>query len=136
MADVFDLQSRIAAVTLYRRGAAVTRLVTLSLADGLPERVRIAGLPLGLDDSSVRVEVRREGDGQTVIAGDLGVTLTIPRVDIDVDVDIGTRAKPADVAAREIGEARCVRELIEAELGALRTSRGRMKPIYQDVVGL
>jgi len=49
------LASAITAVTVFIAGALVTRTAALAGISGQPEAVRITGLPLGLDDASVRV---------------------------------------------------------------------------------
>lgn len=65
----------------------VTRLATLqSDADGFPRTVRVEGLPLMLDDSSVQVSVRRPDDEEDASrplpwAGDVRVTLAVPEPD-------------------------------------------------------
>ncbi|PRP96429.1 hypothetical protein ENSA7_72440 [Enhygromyxa salina] len=60
----------------------VTRAAEL-VRDGsaFPARIQLVGLPLALDDSSIRVEVETEGEGQAPIAGDLRVTLSVPSDD-------------------------------------------------------
>ena len=82
------LSSRTSAVTVFRRGAMVTRVATLRAdADGFPRAVRVEGLPLLLDDSSVQVAVRRADDtdgyaaGPLPWAGDVRVTLAVPEPD-------------------------------------------------------
>lgn len=55
----------------------ITREATLERSDaGFPRRVQLVGLPLTLDDSSVRVEVESSAAGP--IAGDLRVTIAVP----------------------------------------------------------
>jgi len=49
------LASTITAVTVFITGALVTRTAALTGLSGQPAAVRITGLPLGLDDASVRV---------------------------------------------------------------------------------
>lgn len=82
MSAPINLSSRVRAVTIYRRGAMVTRAAEL-VRDGpeFPARVQLVGLPLTLDDSSMRVEVEAEGAGPAPIAGDLRVTLSVPTTD-------------------------------------------------------
>jgi len=52
---------------VYSSGAVVTRVAEFSPADGAwPERVRLAGLPLALDDSSIRI--RMEGGSASAVS--------------------------------------------------------------------
>jgi len=52
------IESEIEAVALYSSGAVVTRVAALTPAEGVwPAEVRIAGLPLALDDASVKVRI-------------------------------------------------------------------------------
>lgn len=79
MSAPINLSSRVRAVTVYRVGAMVTREAELVRAGpAFPARVQLLGLPLTLDDSSVRVEVESEGDRPGPIAGDLRVTIAVP----------------------------------------------------------
>ena len=57
------VESRIDSVTVYRRGALVTRAVQLN---GESDSLRLDNLPLALDDASLRVRV--EGGGEAVDA--------------------------------------------------------------------
>lgn len=73
-----QLSSRIDKVKIYAAGATVTRIANLNLSGNeLPEQVEIAGLPLALDDSSVRVWVEAE-QGNVPIAGDVRIGLAVP----------------------------------------------------------
>lgn len=72
------LASRIETVTVFTRGAAVTRVADLTPESGhFPDRVRLAGLPLALDDASVRVRVEAE-HGVAPLATDVAITLEAP----------------------------------------------------------
>lgn len=74
---IAQLTSRIDAVKIYAAGSTVTRIAELRLtADSLPEQVEIPGLPLALDDTSVRVRV--EIDGGVAIASDIRIGLAVP----------------------------------------------------------
>ncbi len=72
-----QLTSRIDAVKIYAAGSTVTRIAELRLTpDTLPEQVEIAGLPLALDDTSVRVRI--ECDRGVPIASDIRIGLAVP----------------------------------------------------------
>lgn len=75
------MNSKIDKVKLYATGATVTRVAELVVIDGkLPEKVEINGLPLALDDGSVRVRVEAEGDNGSngAIATDIRIGLSVP----------------------------------------------------------
>ncbi|MBD2744616.1 DUF4139 domain-containing protein [Coleofasciculus sp. FACHB-1120] len=74
-----ELASRIDTVKVYAGGATVTRIAELPLNAGeLPEHVEIPGLPLALDDSSVRVRVDVETQIPSPIASDVRIGLAVP----------------------------------------------------------
>lgn len=79
--------SRLDAVTVYRSGARVTRLVRADLPAG-DVRLLVEGLPAGIADDSVRVE--GQGSGRGKIWG--------------VSVEAVTREQAVDAAAREAEE--------------------------------
>lgn len=80
-----NLSSRVRAVTVYRVGAMVTREAELVReGDSFPARVQLFGLPLTLDDSSLRVEVECKGDRPGPIAGDLRVSIAVPDHDAEL----------------------------------------------------
>ena len=73
------LSSEINSVTVYCSGARITRGAALERKDGTwPDRIRLTGLPLVLDDASVvaRVERRENGSrGDFPAASDVRVVL-------------------------------------------------------------
>jgi len=74
-----QLTSKIDKVKVYAAGATVTRVANLELTVGeAPQQVEIAGLPLALDDSSVRVRVEGDGGTSTAIATDIRIGLAVP----------------------------------------------------------
>lgn len=74
-----QLTSRIDNVKVYAAGATITRVADLGLGVGeVPEHVELAGLPLALDDSSVRVRVEAEPGTSTAIATDVRIGLSVP----------------------------------------------------------
>jgi hypothetical protein len=99
------IDARVDRVTVFERGARVTRLATLKGTHGaLPPRVIAAGLPLGLIDDSVRVTAR----GATAIAAT--VTLEAPGAD-----DALPAAQPA-----ALRDARRAAALADGEVQRLR----------------
>ncbi|HEY8377166.1 MAG TPA: DUF4140 domain-containing protein, partial [Nannocystis sp.] len=74
------LTSRIDSVTVYRQGALVCRSAILLAAQPVPAQVKLLGLPLSLDDGSVRVRI--EGDeGELPVATDLRIALDLAEPD-------------------------------------------------------
>src|SRR5262245_15425454 len=117
------IASRIDAVTVYRRGARVTRLAELEADAGsgaYPQAVRVGGLPLGLDDASVRARVEPvepTSSPGTVLAaaGVLPAALDL-RVVLDVP-DPDPSLRPADDAQPE--RARLDGRLLERDVAHL-----------------
>ena len=78
MAEPLVLPSSVRDVSVFREGAVVTRIATLP-STALPDEVSLDGLPLALDDESVRVSVR--GDGAKLPKpSDVRVALVVPAV--------------------------------------------------------
>ncbi|MEX1363314.1 MAG: DUF4139 domain-containing protein [Nannocystaceae bacterium] len=94
------LSSRVTAVTVFRRGAMVTRTATLERGrdEGFPAAVRIEGLPLLLDDASLRVAVDADGPGEVPVARDLRVTLAVPAPDEDLRPPTNEQLEAATLA--------------------------------------
>ncbi|MBD1919962.1 DUF4139 domain-containing protein [Microcoleus sp. FACHB-831] len=75
---IAQLNSKIEAAKIYSAGATITRIAELNItANEAPEYIEIAGLPLALDDSSVRVRVEG-GGGNAPIAADVRIGLAVP----------------------------------------------------------
>ncbi|HKE15778.1 MAG TPA: DUF4139 domain-containing protein [Kofleriaceae bacterium] len=115
--------SRIDAVTVYRRGARVTRVAEIAAeGDGFPRAIKLGGLPLGLDDGSVRARIEpvpgaeRAGDGLPA-AVDLRVVLDVP----DPDPSL----RPADDA--ELEGARMEERQLEREVGHIEHQLGQLE---------
>lgn len=121
----------IAAVTVHRVGATVTRRVrVVAGAEGWPGEVAVVGLPLALSDASVRVAVEAvEGEG-AVVAGDpqVGLWARPARETVEAPGEAAVRAARRAVARTEgaIGQ-------IEAELGLLGS--GGIEPRPEPVEG-
>ena len=91
-----QVTSRIDKVKVYAAGATVTRVADLQLGAGeIPEHVEMAGLPLALDDSSVRVRVEAELDVSTAIATDVRIGLAVPPRQV-------VQNSPTDEEVREV----------------------------------
>ncbi|HUS66204.1 MAG TPA: hypothetical protein VMZ28_16740, partial [Kofleriaceae bacterium] len=107
MLQAAALTSRIDAVTVYRRGARVTRVAEVApdAAGAYPSVVRLGGLPLGLEDGTVRARVEAtDGEGgeqRTPVAFDLRVSLDVP--------DAGGDLRPADDTELEGARAEVLR---------------------------
>jgi hypothetical protein len=117
MSAPLDISSRVRAVTIYRRGAMVTREAELTRQAGeFPARIQLVGLPLTLDDSSLRVEVEAPADRAAPIAGDLRVSVAVP--DEDPQLPPPTN--------EELDRAQLELELASETLEQLRQARARL----------
>ncbi|MCB9565782.1 MAG: DUF4139 domain-containing protein [Myxococcales bacterium] len=72
------IPTRIDAVTVYRRGALVTRVATIAEAATCGDLIRIGELPLSLEDRSVRVRIC---GGPGLVAADVSLGLDVAVVD-------------------------------------------------------
>lgn len=73
------VKTEIDSVTIYRINALISRKAVLQAAEsgGCPEEIRITGLPLTLDDSSIRVRV--ESKDSFLTPRDFRVVLEVPK---------------------------------------------------------
>jgi hypothetical protein len=122
-----SLASRIEAVTVFRRGARVTRRAIVKLEDGTPAEVSIDGLPLCLDDGSVRVRFERSDDAE----GTLPIAGAV-RVSLDV-ADGDAAPAPADddtlrAARDELARLKSVDAQLDLDLGHLAKLTLRSRP--------
>ncbi len=73
------LTSNIDKAKVYASGATITRIANLELVAGeIPNTVEIPGLPLALEDSSVRARVETESSETLAIATDIRIGLVVP----------------------------------------------------------
>ncbi len=121
------LDSRVSSVTVYRQGARVVRVAEIT-RDGneFPEIVRVAGLPLCIDDSSVRARVTALGEADAApVAADLRVVLELPAVDEDLpspdDADV-------EQAGREVTRCRATVAVLEEQLAVLMAIKTPQRP--------
>jgi hypothetical protein len=121
MSAPINLNSRVRAVTIYRRGAMVTRAAEL-VREGaqFPRRIQLVGLPLTLDDSSIRVEVETEGAGAAPVAGDLRVTLSVPGNDPELAPPSNDELDQAQLELELANETRTQLTRAKARLAALQ----------------
>lgn len=121
-----ELTSKIDKVKVYAAGATITRIADIQLetTEELPEHVEIAGLPLALDDSSVRVRVEADA-GTAAIATDIRIGLAVP-----LPQDI--LKPPAEEEMREaMAEVRRIKDaiaLIDNEISILRQLQVPQRP--------
>jgi uncharacterized protein YheU (UPF0270 family) len=112
-----QLTSRIDKVKIYAAGATVTRVADLELSAGeIPEHVEMAGLPLALDDSSVRVRVEAEPGTSTAIATDVRIGLAVPPRQAVQNSPSDEEVREAKAEVRRIEDAIA---LIENEIAIL-----------------
>ena len=109
-----SVTSRIEAVTVFNRGAMITRVAEL---DGVAAagQVRIAGLPLAADDASVRARFEAAGNGSTMAVTDVRVALEAPDAD---------RARAPD--QRELDDARQAERVLRADVARAARELARL----------
>jgi hypothetical protein len=113
---IVQLSSRIDSVKIYSAGATVARVADLPLTSAeLPEKVEIPGLPLALDDSSVRVRVEVER-GTPPIAGDVRIGLAVPP---PPEIQTPPLDEEVRLAKAEVRQLQDVITLIEKEIRVL-----------------
>jgi uncharacterized protein (TIGR02231 family) len=101
------VDSRITDVTVFQFGALITRVAELEPGDaGFPEQLRLAGLPLSLEDDSVRVRMAAADlDGSaSPTASDARVVLEVPPADPSLAPPTNEELREARVAVRQIEE--------------------------------
>lgn len=123
-AAAVTLASEIRAVTVFRRGALVTRSAEIPTHGGvLPSEVRIEGLPLALDDASVRVSVESETQGPR--AADLRLGLDVVAAD---EKPGPTRDEELRAAMRAEAAARSELARLEKQLQLLHELVPKKRP--------
>lgn len=107
------LSSHIDEVTVFERGALVTRVATLEATDDrYPTRVELSDLPLTLQDGSVTVAVKSDDDGTAPVA--TAVTLG------------AARAQPSDAHRSESSSARAEVVRLRLDLEQQRRERAQL----------
>ncbi|MBI4863274.1 MAG: DUF4139 domain-containing protein [Candidatus Riflebacteria bacterium] len=111
------LDSRIDSVTVYRQGALVSRSADLVVGDGpdRPVRIRITGLPLCLDDGTVRVRVEAL-EGPVPVATDVRVVYDVPGPDRSLPPPSNEELK---AAVRAVALVKAQLESVERSLTGL-----------------
>ncbi len=131
-----SIESNITSVTVFRSGALVTRMASLPKLDA--SRVKLVGLPLSLDDSTVRCRVVSAG----VSGADKGKAQAIAsefKVVLDASDDLTTELRPEAKELKDLrleikqlrARARILREGLayQVELGIRATSEKGQPPI-------
>lgn len=102
---------------VYAAGATITRIANLQLnAEEVPEHIEIAGLPLALNDSTVRVCVEAEPGTSTAIATDVRIGLAVPPPQ---DIQSSPTDEEVREAKAEVQRLEDAIALIEYEISAL-----------------
>lgn len=112
VAEPVVLDSRVREVCVFRSGAVVTRLAEVQPNGAWPDEVALIGLPLAIDDESVRVSVVGGTDAKLPRPADVRVDLVVP--------DIGEPLLPVDetelrAAADEIARLQELLQRIDRE---------------------
>ncbi|SFD82659.1 conserved hypothetical protein, partial [Nannocystis exedens] len=113
------LTSRIDSVTVYRQGALVCRSAILLAAQPVPPQVKVLGLPLSLEDGSVRVRVEGEG-GELPVAVDLRVALDLAVPDPALPPPDDAELKQARREVRSLADRRAHLEAQRARIERLQ----------------
>jgi len=80
--ELFEVGSQVRDVTIFRQGAEVVRVAELDAHEGrYPEWVQLGGLPLSLEDDSLRARVVAVGEGEAPLAADVRVELEVSPAD-------------------------------------------------------
>jgi len=89
------VKTEIDTVTIYRMNALLSRKAVLQAAEsgGYPGEIRITGLPLTLDDSSIRIRV--ESKNSSLTPRDFRVVLEVPEADPELESADGEKLKNA-----------------------------------------
>ncbi len=121
--------SRIAAVTVFRSGALVERTARFVPA-ALPGSIRLTGLPLSLDDASVRVRVEADPEPEAAEPGASesasSVTATDVRVALEVPAPDSDLAPPRD---EELVDARRDVRRLEEKIASTEVMSGRLEDL-------
>jgi hypothetical protein len=113
------LSSRIDSVTVYRQGALVCRSAILLAAQPVPAQVKLIGLPLSLEDGSVRVRVEGES-GELPVATDLRIALDLAAPDPALPPPDDAELKQARREVRALSDRRAHLEAQRARIEHLQ----------------
>ena len=106
------LDSTIDRVVMYRRGATVRRRARVALVEGrLPATVSLGGLPLALEDGSVRISLVGDPAGVEIASIEVGLTVR-PAADAPEAPDaVEIRRLEREILRRELRSRQLVAEL-------------------------
>ena len=112
-----SLPSRVRAVTVYRKGAEVTRVAVIEAGpSGFAPEVELTGLPLALEDATVRASIEKAP----------GAWVRQVKVGLGVRPPTGTLRPPEDA---ELEAARIAERLVSARLEQRRVELGRVSTL-------
>jgi hypothetical protein len=134
--SIAQLASKIEKVKVYSEGSTVRRLASLSAIAWQNENtenveVEIVGLPLALDDASVRVRVDNgeTGADENVIVTDVRVGLSVPS---PVEVPISDLEELIQSAKAEVDRLNDLQGVIAIEVAALNVLNVPDRPIGEE----
>ncbi|WP_103670272.1 DUF4139 domain-containing protein [Pseudanabaena sp. BC1403] len=134
--SIAQLASKIEKVKVYSEGSTVRRLASLSAIAWQNENtenveVEIVGLPLALDDASVRVRVDNgeTGADENVIVTDVRVGLSVPS---PVEVPISDLEELIQSAKAEVDRLNDLQGVIAIEMSALNVLNVPDRPIGEE----
>jgi hypothetical protein len=124
MSNAVQLTSKIDKVKVYAEGSTVRRLASLSAiawqSENIPENieVEIVGLPLALDDASVRVRIDADSTSanDNLIVTDVRVGLSVPP---PIEIPTTSLEEAIQTAKAEVDRLEDLRNVIALEMTAL-----------------
>ncbi len=119
------VKTEIDSVTIYRINALVSRKAVLQAAEsgGCPEEIRITGLPLTLDDSSIRIRV--ESKDSSLTPRDFRVVLEVPKAQQAQEAD----TKLESAGDEELKKARHEKERLDFQVDLMNRALERINAI-------
>jgi N-terminal domain of unknown function (DUF4140) len=134
--SIAQLASKIEKVKVYSEGSTVRRLASLSAIAWQSENtenieVEIVGLPLALEDASVRVRVDNGeiGTNDNVIVTDVRVGLSVPA---PVEVPLSDLETSIQTAKAEVDRVSDLQSIITLEMAALNVLNVPDRPIGEE----
>jgi hypothetical protein len=134
--SIAQLASKIEKVKVYSEGSTVRRLASLSAIAWQSENtenieVEIVGLPLALEDASVRVRVDNGeiGTNDNVIVTDVRVGLSVPA---PVEVPLSDLETSIQTAKAEVDRLHDLQSIITLEMAALNVLNVPDRPIGEE----
>src|SRR5689334_11959586 len=112
--DPVAVSSVLDAVTVYAEGAICTRIARVTLTGGAPPPIRLAGLPLSLQEGSLRARVRSGPEGLRAADVRPGFDVELP-----AETDIPEEQRALEAAQERLEKLELERRLLDPRLAAI-----------------